>query len=177
MSRVGSSPVVVPEGVEVVIKPDLITVKGSKGSLKLDMLPVLSIVRKDNLIIFEDQAKTPLSKQLWGTYRVLVNNMITGVTQGVSKTLELKGVGFRALVKGKQLVLNLGYSHDVVVDIPEGITIECPEATVVVVSGIDKQLVGKVSAYIKGLRKIEPYKGKGIRYKDEVVILKEGKKK
>ena len=156
---------------------DVVTVKGKMGSLQLNLHPAVEIVNKDNVLTFAPRDQDPKSDAMAGTFRALLNNMVTGVTAGFEKKLELVGVGYRAQVQGKALNLTLGFSHPVVYPIPEGITAETPSQTEIVVKGMDKQKVGQVAADIRAFRPPEPYKGKGVKYADEVIARKEAKKK
>jgi len=156
---------------------DVVTVKGKKGSLQLNLHPAVEIVNKDNVLTFAPRDQSPKSDAMAGTFRALLNNMVTGVTAGFEKKLELVGVGYRAQVQGKALNLTLGFSHPVVYPIPEGITAETPSQTEIVVKGVDKQKVGQVAAEIRAFRPPEPYKGKGVKYAGEVIARKEAKKK
>jgi len=176
MSRIGRMPITVPTGVDVKIAPgNTVTVKGPKGTLEKTFHSDIIIKKEDNVIKIERPSDDKLHKSLHGLTRTLVNNMILGVTQGFSKELEVNGVGYRAQKQGKQLVMNLGFSHQVVVDEIPGITIEVPAPNKIIVSGPDKQAVGQFAAEIREKRPPEPYKGKGIKYVDEVVRRKEGK--
>ncbi|GAA0786170.1 50S ribosomal protein L6 [Hathewaya limosa] len=176
MSRVGRLPIAIPNGVTVTVSPsNEVTVKGPKGELTRQMHKDIKITVEDNNIVVTRPSENKLHRALHGTIRALVNNMVIGVTEGYQKTLELIGVGYRAELKGKKLVMNLGYSHPVEIDMVEGITFETPETTKVVVKGIDKELVGAVAADIRRWRKPEPYQGKGIKYSNEVIRRKEGK--
>jgi large subunit ribosomal protein L6 len=177
MSRIAKYPVPIPAGVEVNLGGDVVTVKGKKGSLQLNLHPAVEIVNKDNVLTFAPRDKDPKSDAMAGTFRALINNMVTGVTAGFEKKLELVGVGYRAQVQGKALNLTLGFSHPVVYPIPEGITAETPSQTEIIVKGMDKQKVGQVAADIRAFRPPEPYKGKGVKYADEVIARKEAKKK
>jgi large subunit ribosomal protein L6 len=177
MSRIAKYPVPIPAGVEVNLGGDVVTVKGKKGSLQLNLHPAVEIVNKDNALTFAPRDQDPKSDAMAGTFRALLNNMVTGVTAGFEKKLELVGVGYRAQVQGKALNLTLGFSHPVVYPIPEGITAETPSQTEIVVKGMDKQKVGQVAADIRAFRPPEPYKGKGVKYADEVIARKEAKKK
>ena len=177
MSRVAKAPVSVANGVTVTINGQNIEVKGSKGTLTHALHPLVTADQNDGLVTFK-----PLNeeKQSWaqaGTARALINNMITGVSEGFEKKLTLIGVGYRAQAKGKSLDLALGFSHPVVYELPEGVTAETPSQTEIVIKGFDKQVVGQVAAEIRAFRPPEPYKGKGVRYADEYVIRKEAKKK
>lgn len=177
MSRVGKNPVTVPDGTQVTIDGHVVSAKGKLGELSVVLTPDVEITQADNQITVMPRSKTKRAQMMWGTSRNLIDNLVTGVTEGYSKTLEISGVGYRAAVQGRALNLQLGYSHDVEYPIPEGIDIKCEGQTVVVVSGADKQRVGQVAAEIRAYRKPEPYKGKGIRYQGEVILRKEGKKK
>ncbi|MGE0004818.1 MAG: 50S ribosomal protein L6 [Parvibaculaceae bacterium] len=177
MSRIGKKPVPVPTGVTVNLSGQNISVKGPKGELKLALVEHVLAKLEDGKVAVNPRDKTKLARSCWGMSRTMVSNMIRGVTQGYSRSLEINGVGYRANVQGKVLQLNLGYSHDVNYAIPEGIEIKTPKPTEIVVSGIDKQRVGQVAAEIRGFREPEPYKGKGIKYSDERIFRKEGKKK
>lgn len=176
MSRIGRQPVDVPAGVTVKLESDnVVVVKGPKGELKQKVNSVISVEIKDNQVLFTRPNDKKENRSMHGLYRALVNSMVLGVTQGYQKELEIIGVGYRAKVSGKKLELNMGYSHPVVMDAPEGITFETPKNTQIFVKGIDKQLVGQVAANIRSVRKPEPYLGKGIRYAGEYVRRKEGK--
>jgi large subunit ribosomal protein L6 len=175
MSRIGKRPVALPDGVTANLSGETLSVKGPKGELSMPTRDEIEYKIEDGEI-----AVTPVTKQgrpFWGMQRTLVQNLVTGVTEGFSKTLEISGVGYRAQAQGKNLKLQLGYSHDVDFAIPEGIEIKTPDQTTVEISGIDKQKVGQVAAEIRRWRKPEPYKGKGIKYRGEYVFRKEGKKK
>jgi len=175
MPRIGKKPVIMPAEVEVIIDGQSVTVKGPKGTLKFDFHHRVVFEKKDNQILVkvrkEDEKR---SRELWGTSRVLLANMIEGVTKGFEKKLEISGVGFRAAISGKKLTLQVGFSHPVEFSIPEGIEIKV-EKNIIIVSGIDKQLVGETAARIRAIKKPEPYKGKGIKYIDEVIRRKAGK--
>ena len=177
MSRIGKLPIEIPGGVTVEQAGSEISVKGPKGLLSLSLVDQVEVAIKDNLITVlpKDQSKT--ARAMWGMQRTLVSNLIEGVTEGFKKKLEIKGVGYRAQIKGKILNLQLGFSHEVDFPIPDGITIKCPDLTTIIISGIDKQQVGQVAAKIREYRKPEPYKGKGIKYAGEYIFRKEGKKK
>lgn len=177
MSRIANSPVELPSGVEVTIKDSIISVKGGKGNLSLAINELVRITQNENVISFAAANQTKKSGALAGTFRSIVDNMVTGVTEGFTKELQLIGVGYRAQAQGKKLNLSLGFSHPVVYEVPEGIEVETPTNTQVVVKGVDKQLVGQVAADIRAYRPPEPYKGKGVRYTDEYVKRKEAKKK
>ncbi len=176
MSRIGKLPIPVPAGVEVKVDGNTVTVKGSKGELTQTFNENMAIsVAEDGSIVVERPNDDRQNRSLHGLTRSLINNMVIGVSEGYQKTLELVGVGYRAALKGGKLELQLGYSHPVVVDPVEGVTFECPEPTIINISGINKQLVGQVAADIRAYRKPEPYKGKGIRYQGEHIRRKEGK--
>ncbi|ATE64356.1 50S ribosomal protein L6 [Rhizorhabdus dicambivorans] len=177
MSRIGKKPVPVPAGVTAAIEGKTLSVKGPKGTLSIALADEVSYAVEDGSISVQPINDTKRSRSFWGMQRTLVQNLITGVTEGYSKTLQITGVGYRANVQGKNLKLQLGYSHDVDFAIPEGITIATPDQTTVQISGIDKQQVGQVAAEIRRWRKPEPYKGKGIKYAGEYIFRKEGKKK
>ena len=175
MSRIGRMPIVLPEGVEVKVEKGLVSVKGPKGQLSQQIGKEISVNVENNVIVLTRANDKKDVRAQHGLYRALINNMVVGVTKGFEKALIVNGVGYKAQVQGKKLILNIGYSHPVEIEAPEGITIECPQLTEVVVKGIDKTLVGQVAANIRAKREVEPYHSYGIRYKDEVVITKEGK--
>ncbi len=176
MSRIGKKPIPVPDGVKVSVdKANIVTVEGPKGKLTLQVSPRMKIVVEDGQVRVERPTDLKMDKALHGLYRSLINNMIIGVTQGYRKELEMVGVGYKAQLKGKELVLEVGYSHPVVYPIPEGVSIQTPKPTQIVVEGIDKQKVGQVAAEIRKIRPPEPYKGKGIRYVGEKIRRKAGK--
>ena len=177
MSRIGKKPVAVPAGVTANIEGRQLSVKGPKGTLSMQLADEVSYEINDGGISVQPVNDTKRSRSFWGMQRTLVQNLITGVTEGYSKQLQITGVGYRANAQGKNLKLQLGYSHDVDYAIPEGITIATPDQTTVNISGIDKQKVGQVAAEIRRWRKPEPYKGKGIKYAGEFIFRKEGKKK
>ena len=177
MSRIAKNPVAVPSGVQVALAGAKLSVKGPTGNLEHEMHPLVKLTQEGNLLKFQRTNDSTLARAISGTTRALVNNMVTGVAKGFEKKLTIIGVGYRAAVQGKKLNLTLGYSHPIVYDIPNGITIEAPDQTNLVVKGADKQLVGQVAAEIRAYRSPEPYKGKGVRYAGERVIIKEAKKK
>ena len=177
MSRIANSPVSVPEGVEITLNDKELSVKGSKGNLSLTIHELVELKHEDGQMKLTAAKSSKQSGALAGTFRALVSNMVTGVTAGFQKELQLIGVGYRAQAQGKKLNLSLGFSHPVVYEVPEGIEIETPSQTQVIVRGIDKRLVGQVAADIRAYRPPEPYKGKGVRYVDEYVKRKEAKKK
>lgn len=177
MSRVAKAPIALGSGLEVKIDGQELSVKGSKGNLNLSVHPAVEVVQEDGSLSVRPLNEDKAGWAMAGTMRALVNNMVVGCTEGFEKKLSLVGVGYRAQVKGKALDLSLGFSHPVEYPIPEGITIQCPSQTEIIVSGSDKQKVGQVAAEIRAYRPPEPYKGKGVRYTDEYVIRKEAKKK
>jgi large subunit ribosomal protein L6 len=176
MSRVGKKPVIIPEGVSVTLDGKKITVKGKLGELSMDIHPLIDVRVEGNSIVVSAKDDSKLARSMWGTTRALINNMVVGVSQGFTKRLVLVGVGYRARMEGNKLILNVGYSNPVEVVPPPGVKFSVEEQVKITVSGFDKHLVGQVAANIRAVREPEPYKGKGIRYEDEVVILKEGKK-
>jgi large subunit ribosomal protein L6 len=177
MSRIGKKPVAIPAGVSVTLDGQALSVKGPKGQLAWTVVDDIEIKHENNELTLTPRADTKRAKAMWGLSRTLVANLVHGVTQGYEEVLELVGVGYRAALKGQSLSMQLGYSHDVDVPPPAGITFAVPRQTEVRVAGIDKQLVGEVAARIRRLRPPEPYKGKGVRYSGEKVRRKEGKKK
>ena len=177
MSRIGKKPVTIPSGVTANIANGILTVKGPKGTLTLNMRDEISYTMDGNAILVKPANDTKAARAFWGMQRTLVDNLMTGVTEGYTKTLNITGVGYRAASQGTNLKLQLGYSHDVDFTIPEGIEIKTPDNTTVLISGIDKQKVGQVAAEIRRWRKPEPYKGKGIKYAGEFIFRKEGKTK
>jgi len=178
MSRVGKMPIALPKGAEATISAELITVKGPLGTLSQKLSPRLVKVQNDNgTLKFEAANDSREANAMSGTLRALVNNMVNGVTKGFEKRLALVGVGFRAQAQGDKLNLSIGYSHPVVHQMPEGVKCATPTQTEIVISGIDRQRVGQVAAEVRAYREPEPYKGKGVRYADEVVVIKETKKK
>lgn len=177
MSRIANSPVEIPKGVEISISNQNLNVKGSKGNLSLVVHDLVKVEQGETALQFSAAEKSKKSGALAGTFRAIAFNMVTGVSEGFTKELQLIGVGYRAQAQGKKLTLNLGFSHPVEYAVPEGIEIETPSQTQVIVKGIDKQLVGQVAAEIRDFRPPEPYKGKGVRYVDEYVKRKEAKKK
>ena len=177
MSRVAKAPVELPQGVEFKQDGDLVTIKGSKGSLSLNVHAEVEIKQGDNELNLSPRSGSRFATAITGTTRSILANMVEGVTAGFERKLELVGVGYRAQAQGNKLNLTLGFSHPVVYDVPEGISVETPSQTEIVVRGSDKQQVGQVAAEIRRFRPPEPYKGKGVRYSDERVQLKEAKKK
>lgn len=177
MSRVGKNPVPIPDGADITIDGQTVTAKGKLGESKVALPQEVEVTREDNVIWVKPRADNVRSRAMWGTSRSLVSNLVVGVSNGFSKSLEITGVGYRASVQGKNLNLQLGFSHDVLFPIPDGIEIKMEGTNKVIVTGRDKQQVGQTAAEIRKYRKPEPYKGKGIRYSDEQIIRKEGKKK
>ena len=175
MSRIGKKPVVLPAGLKVDLKEKTLVVEGPKGKMSIEVDSRISIENKDNEFFLLRENEKKETKALHGLYRVLISNMITGVMQGYEKKLEINGTGFKAAVAGQKLTLNIGFSHPVIYDIPEGIKITVEDSVKLVISGVDKHLVGHVAAVIRDFRPCEPYKAKGIRYSDEVVRRKAGK--
>ncbi len=177
MSRVAKNPITVPSGVEIKIANDEINVKGAKGNMQLAIHNSVKVNQEDGVLKIEPVKESKDSWAMAGTFRALINNMVVGVSSGFSKKLQLVGVGYRAQAKGQVLNLNLGFSHPIDYAVPEGVTVETPSQTEIVVSGCDKQKVGQAAAVIRSYRPPEPYKGKGVRYADEHVVRKEAKKK
>jgi len=177
MSRIGKRPVAIPGGVTAEIANGTLTVKGPKGTLSLTLADEVTYAIEDGAISVQPANDTKRARSFWGMQRTLVGNLVTGVTEGYTKVLEITGVGYRANAQGRNLKLQLGYSHDVDFAVPEGIEVKTPDNTTVEISGIDKQKVGQVAAEIRRWRKPEPYKGKGIKYRGEYIFRKEGKKK
>jgi len=177
MSRVGKHPVEIPQGVQVAIAAGKLTVKGKMGELALDLDDKVEASVEGNRFVVKPRSNETPARMMWGTTRALVANMVKGVSAGYTKSLEITGTGYRAAVQGSDLVLNLGYSHDVTYKIPTGIKITCERPTAIKVEGADKRLVGQVASEIRAWRGPEPYKGKGVRYSDEQIRRKQGKKK
>ncbi|HVY41784.1 MAG TPA: 50S ribosomal protein L6 [Hyphomicrobiaceae bacterium] len=177
MSRTGKKPIAPVSGVTVTIKDRQVTAKGPKGEQSLTLMDIVNATQTDEGIVITPANDTKQARAAWGTTRALINNMVKGVKDGFEKKLQIQGVGFRAAMAGKDLKLSLGFSHEVVFPTPKGITIATPTATDITITGSDKQQVGQVAADIRAFRKPEPYKGKGVRYADEYVARKEGKKK
>jgi large subunit ribosomal protein L6 len=177
MSRIGKKPVELPSGVSATVSGQTIEVKGPKGTRSFTATDDVTLAVSEDKVKVDPRGTSKRARQQWGMSRTQVSNLVTGVTQGFKKELEIQGVGYRAQVQGKTLKLALGYSHDVEFPIPEGVDIKAPKPTEIVVEGIDQQLVGQVAANIREWRRPEPYKGKGIRYKGEFIFRKEGKKK
>jgi len=176
VSRIGNVPIEIPQGVDVKVTPEMaLTVKGPKGQLELNTQNQVTVKVEDNAVHVARHSDAKQDRAYHGLYQRLITNMVIGVTEGFKKELEIQGVGYRVQKSGKGLELNLGYSHPIQFDAPDGITLDAPEQTQIVVEGVDKQQVGQVAAKIRGLRPPEPYKGKGVRYKDEYVRRKVGK--
>lgn len=177
MSRIGKNPVVVPKGVEVTLSGQDISAKGPKGTLAMTLVDDVVATQEDDTIRVAPRNESKRARTMWGMQRSLVDNLVVGVSTGFTKELEIVGVGYRAQTQGKDLVLALGFSHEVRHPIPEGITIECPSPTQIKISGADRQRVGQTAAEIRAYRKPEPFKGKGVKYVGEYIFRKEGKKK
>ncbi len=176
MSRIGKRPVEIPSGVEVRLSGSTLTVKGPKGELRRDFHPKMAIRQEDGRIIVERPSDHRLYRSLHGLTRTLINNMVLGVTKGYERMLEINGVGYKAEAKGSVLVLNMGYSHPVNFELPKGVQAAVEKQTTIKLTGIDKELLGQVAADVRAVRKPEPYKGKGIKYAEETILRKEGKK-
>ena len=177
MSRIGKQPVELPSGVTAAISGQTVEVKGPKGARSFTATDDVTISLEDNILKIDPRGSSKRARQQWGMSRTMVANLVTGVTDGFKKELEINGVGYRAQMQGNTLKLSLGLSHDVNFEVPDGVTVTAPKQTEIVIEGIDEQLVGQVAANIRSWRAPEPYKGKGIKYKDEYIFRKEGKKK
>ena len=177
MSRIGKKPVTIPQGVEVTLSGQQVAAKGPKGELAVVLSDNVSVAQGDDGVTVAPVNKSQTARSFWGLSRSLVENIVVGVSEGFDRKLELQGVGYRAQMQGNTLKLSLGFSHDIDYPVPEGIKIDCPSQTEIIISGIDKQKVGQVAAEIRSYRPPEPYKGKGVRYNGEYVFRKEGKKK
>jgi len=177
MSRIGKNPVQIPDGVSVAMSGLVVTAKGKLGELSATLTDDVVVTINDNDVKVDPREGAPRARQMWGMSRSIINNLVEGVSTGFTKKLLISGVGYRAQIRGSDLVLALGFSHEVVVPVPQGITINCPDQTTIDISGADKQKVGQIASDIRGFRPPEPYKGKGVRYADEFVVRKEGKKK
>ena len=177
MSRIGKKAVAVPSGVTASVEGQVVTMTGPKGALQVALPEEVTVKMEGGTVTVDPRSQTKRARAMWGTSRTLVANLVTGVTKGFESKLEITGVGYRAAIQGRNLRIALGYSHDVVYPIPEGIAIATPKPTEIVISGTDKQKVGQVAAEIRAFRKPEPYKGKGVRYAGEFIFRKEGKKK
>ena len=177
MSRIGLNPVAVPDGVNVELSGQDFTAKGKLGEMSMTLMGEVEAKIEENQIVFRPRDDSIRARKMWGTARSLVDNMVTGVSEGFVRNLEINGVGYRAQIQGKELVLQLGYSHEIRFPVPDTIDIDCPDQTHITIKGADKQQVGQVAAEIRAFRPPEPYKGKGIKYDDELIMRKEGKKK
>ncbi len=177
MSRIGKHPVAVPDGTEVVIQGSVVTAKGRLGELSVSLPPEVEVSQADSLVWVKPRGASRRARMMWGTSRSVVDNLVTGVSRGYTKTLQITGVGYRAATQGRTLNLQLGFSHDINYLLPDGVDVKCEGTNTIIVSGADKQKVGQVAAEIRAYRKPEPYKGKGIRYSDEQILRKDGKKK
>ncbi len=177
MSRVGKNPVEIPDGVNVAIVGQQVTAKGKLGELSMTFSDDVDITQEQNLITVKARGNSIQSRKMWGTARSVISNLVIGVSEGFTRNLEINGVGYRAQIQGKDLVMQLGFSHEVRYAIPEEITIKCPDQTHITIEGADKQKVGQTASEIRSYRPPEPYKGKGVKYVDEYILRKEGKKK
>lgn len=177
MSRVGKHPVAIPAGVTVEVADDTVTAKGKLGQLSAPFTADVEVTVADNLVSIRPTRETKKARAMWGTTRALVNNLVTGVSSGFTVNLEINGVGYRAAVEGRDLVLSLGFSHPVRYPIPEGVTMKCERPTAIEISGADKQRIGQIASEIRAFRPPEPFKGKGVKYATETILRKEGKKK
>lgn len=177
MSRIGKKPVAVPEGVAATVEGQTVTAKGPKGELKFVVNDEVLVKLENGEIVIDPRDESKNARSKWGMSRTQIQNILTGVKNGFERKLEINGVGYRATMQGRNLQLSLGFSHDVIYEAPEGISIACPKPTEIVVTGINKQQVGQVASGIRKYRKPEPYKGKGVKYAEERIVRKEGKKK
>ena len=177
MSRIGRNPVTLPDGVSVDIAGVVVAAKGKLGELSAQFTDDVEVTQEDNMVYVKPRNESREARKMWGTSQSIINNLVVGVSEGFTRNLEINGVGYRAQVQGKSLTLQLGFSHDVNYPIPEGIEIKCPDQNHIEISGTNKQRVGQVAAEIRSYRPPEPYKGKGIKYNDEYILRKEGKKK
>ncbi len=177
MSRIGKKPIALPKGVVATVAGKDVKVKGPKGELKMTLVEEIDASLGDNVVELRPRDESQRARAMWGMSRTLVDNMVRGVSAGFTENLEISGVGYKAAVQGKNLQLQLGFSHDVIFPIPAGIDIKCEKPTMIAIAGIDKQLVGATAAKIRGFRRPEPYKGKGVKYAGEAIRRKEGKKK
>ena len=177
MSRVGKHPVIVPSGVEIAVDGRVVTAKGKQGQLAYEAASEVTVELNDGKIVVRPNDGSKRARSMWGTVRSRIQSMVSGVAEGFTKNLEINGVGYRAAVQGNTVILQLGFSHEINYPIPEGIEIKCERPTLIAISGADKQQVGQVAAEIRAYRPPEPYKGKGIKYSDEIILRKEGKKK
>ncbi len=177
MSRIGKQPVVIPDGVTATVEGQTVTAKGPKGELRYVVNDEVLVKMEDGAIKVDPRDSSKDARSKWGLSRTMVSNIMSGVTDGFEKKLEINGVGYRAAMQGSDVQLSLGFSHEVIYKVPEGVSVACPKPTEIVVTGIDKQKVGQVAAEIRSYRPPEPYKGKGVKYADETIFRKEGKKK
>jgi len=177
MSRIGGSPITVPDGVSVAIENTQLTAKGSKGELVVELSNDVDVAVADNVVTITPKGKDKQSRAIWGTVRSNIHNAVIGVSTGFTRKLEINGVGYRAAMQGNKLSLNLGYSHPVTMDVPAGLTVSVDNNTKIDISGADKQLLGQFAAEVRAKRPPEPFKGKGVKYADEYIVRKEGKKK
>ena len=177
MSRIGKNPVAIPQGVTVTLAGDGISAKGKLGELSLRLTGDVKVTRRNDAIVVEPAGDSARARAMWGTTRANIHNLIMGVSEDFTKRLEIAGVGYRAQVQGARLVLQLGFSHDVEIEVPKGLTVKAEKPTTFSITGADKQAVGQFAANVRGWRRPEPYKGKGIRYENEQILRKEGKKK
>ena len=177
MSRIGKKTVQIPAGVEANLNDRVLTIKGPKGSLDMSFVNEVDVKLENGEITVSPRGESKRARSMWGMQRTLASNLVVGVTEGFTKTLELNGVGYRAQMNGKNVNLQLGFSHDILYEVAAGVEVKCPNQTTIIISGIDKQKVGQVAAEIRSYRKPEPYKGKGVKYEGEYVFRKEGKKK
>lgn len=177
MSRIGKKAVQIPAGVEANLNDHVLTIKGPKGTLDMTFVSEVDAKLEDNAVTVTPRGNGKRARSMWGMQRTIVSNLVEGVTNGFTKTLELNGVGYRAAMQGKNVNLQLGYSHDILYKVAAGVEVKCPNQTTIIISGIDKQKVGQVAAEIRSFRKPEPYKGKGVKYAGEYIFRKEGKKK
>ena len=177
MSRVGKNPVAIPQGVDVQVNGSEVVVKGKLGELKLVVSNQVKVARENDAVTVTPMSNSKQSRMHWGTYRSLVNNLVQGVSEGFTVKLEINGVGYRAAMQGTTLVMQLGFSHEVRFEVPQGVTVKCEKPTLLSIHGASKQLVGQVASKIRSYRPPEPFKGKGIKYEDEYILRKEGKKK
>jgi large subunit ribosomal protein L6 len=176
MSRIGNQPIKIPQGVSAIVEDKKITIKGPKGELSRVIDSEVKVTKAEDSIIVNKISNNKIARQKWGLFRSLINNMVIGVSEGFNKTLNIEGVGYKASVQNNFLTLSLGYSHEIKYQIPKKVEIKCPKPTIVEFSSFDKEELGQASAIIRSLRKPEPYKGKGVRYSDEYIVRKEGKK-
>ncbi|MDH5556176.1 MAG: 50S ribosomal protein L6 [Alphaproteobacteria bacterium] len=177
MSRIGKNPVEVPSGVEISIVNDLLTAKGKNGVLTVPLHEAVEVKQQDGTIVVSPREGAAAAQKMWGTMRSMINNAVVGASEGFTVRLEINGVGYRAAVQGSSLNLQLGYSHDINYPIPQGISVKCERPTLIEISGANKQQVGQFASEIRAFRKPEPYKGKGVKYENETIVRKEGKKK